>query len=44
MLRHIYLTHKFGNVNLKELKDTAEDIGNSGIERMLKYVQKSEDA
>jgi hypothetical protein len=43
MLRHIYLTHKFGNVNLKELKDTAEDIGNSGIERMLKYVQKSED-
>lgn len=44
MLRHIYLTHKFGNVNLKELKDTAEDIGNSGIERMLKYVQKNEDA
>ena len=44
MLRHIYLTHKFGNVNLKELKDTAEDIGNNGIERMLKYVQKSEDA
>lgn len=41
MLRHIYLTNKFGNVNLKELKETANDIGNENIERMLKYVQKS---
>ena len=44
MLRHIYLTHKFGDVNLKELKDTAEDMGSSGVERLLKYVQKDEDA
>lgn len=43
MLRHIYLTHKFGDVNLKELKDTADDMGNNGIERILKYVQKDED-
>lgn len=41
MLRHIYLTNKFGNVNLKELKETANDIGNENIERMLKYVQKA---
>jgi len=44
MLRHIYLTHKFGDVNLKELKDTAEDMGSNGVERLLKYVQKDEDA
>ncbi len=44
MLRHIYLTNRFGNINLKELKDTAEDMGSSGIERMLKYVDKNDDA
>ena len=44
MLRHIYLTNKFGNINLKELKDTAENMGSSGIERMLKYVDKNDDA
>ena len=42
MLRHIYLTNKFGDVDLKDLKETAEAIGNNGIERMLKYVQKNE--
>jgi hypothetical protein len=40
--RHIYLTHKFGDVNLKDLKDTANDMGSSGIERILKYVQKDD--
>lgn len=44
MLRHIYLSNKFGDVNLRELKDTAEDMGNNGIERILKYVQKDENA
>jgi hypothetical protein len=44
MLRHIYLTNKFGNINLKDLKDTAENMGSSGIERMLKYVDKNDDA
>lgn len=44
MLRHIYLSNKFGDVNLKELKDTADDMGNNGIERILKYVQKDDDA
>ena len=44
MLRHIYLTNKFGNINLKDLKDTAQEMGSSGLERMLKYVDKNDDA
>lgn len=42
MLRHIYLSNKFGDVNLNDLKDTAKDMGNSegSLERILKYVQK----
>lgn len=38
MLRHIYLTHKFGNVNLKDLEDTAAAMGTSKIEA-LQYVK-----
>lgn len=38
MLRHIYLTHKFGNVNLKDLNDTASAMGTSKIEA-LQYVK-----
>lgn len=38
MLRHIYLTHKFGNVNLKDLSDTASAMGTSKIEA-LQYVK-----
>ena len=38
MLRHIFLTHKFGNVNLQELDDTAEAMGTSKMEA-LQYVK-----
>jgi len=39
LLRHIYLTSKFSNVNLKELKDTANAMGNSPMVA-LEYVKK----
>ena len=38
MLRHIYATKKFGNVNLKELAETATEMGNSPMQ-LLKYVK-----
>lgn len=38
MLRHIYLSSKFSNVNLKELTDTAEAMGNTPLQA-LKYVK-----
>tara|TARA_R110000868_G_scaffold96904_3_gene266538 strand:+ start:23 stop:913 length:891 start_codon:yes stop_codon:yes gene_type:complete len=38
MLRHIYLTSKFSNVNLKELTDTATAMGNSPLQA-LQYVK-----
>jgi hypothetical protein len=40
MLRHIYLTEKFGHVNLEDIEDTTEMMGNSKIDRTLKYVSK----
>jgi len=40
MLRHIYTTEKFGNVDLEDLKQTTEDMGNSEPLRTLKYVSK----
>jgi integrase len=40
MLRHIYLTHEFGDVDLKKLDETTKDMGNSEIDRSLKYVVK----
>lgn len=43
MLRHIYLTHHFSNVDLEKLKDTTEAMGSSQIERTLKYVNKNEE-
>lgn len=42
MLRHSYLTHKFGNVDLKALEETTADMGNSDVARSLKYVSKEE--
>jgi hypothetical protein len=42
MLRHIYLTDKYGDVNLQELKQTTHDMGSSDINRTLKYVSKDE--
>ena len=38
MLRHIFLTSKFANVNLKDLTDTAEAMGNTPLQA-LKYVK-----
>jgi hypothetical protein len=40
MLRHIYLTEKYSDVDLEELQATTEAIGNSLIDRTLKYVKK----
>jgi integrase len=39
LLRHIYLTSKFANVNLKELTDTAAAMGQSNIATTLGYVK-----
>lgn len=40
MLRHIYLTHKYGDIDLKEINETTEEMGNSNISRSLAYVSK----
>lgn len=39
MLRHIYLTKKFGNVDLSDLQKTATEMGNSSMQALL-YVKK----
>tara|TARA_R110002126_G_scaffold63229_4_gene162130 strand:- start:136 stop:1017 length:882 start_codon:yes stop_codon:yes gene_type:complete len=39
MLRHIYLTSKFSNIDLKELVNTAEAMGNSPMQA-LEYVKR----
>jgi integrase len=41
LLRHSYLTHNFGNVNLADLEKTTQQMGSSSINRILKYVDKS---
>ena len=38
LLRHIYLSNKYGNINLKEMKEDAEKMGHSVAEQM-KYVK-----
>jgi hypothetical protein len=43
MLRHIYLSSKYKDVNLKELKEDAKALGQSDISRTLKYVDKDYD-
>ena len=43
MLRHIWLTHKYGDVNLDHLIQSAHNMGNSSIDQILKYVQKPGD-
>lgn len=40
LLRHIYLTDKYGKVDLEEIKKTTEEMGSSDITRTLKYVSK----
>jgi hypothetical protein len=42
MLRHIYLTKKYGDVDLAEMKETTEAMGSSNIDRTLKYVSKKD--
>ena len=39
MLRHIFLTHKFGNINLKDLTETAEAMGQTNIATTIGYVK-----
>lgn len=41
MLRHIFLTQKYGNVDLMDIKATTEAMGNSETDRILKYVRKN---
>lgn len=40
MLRHIYLTDKYKDVDLQDLTDTAHAMGQTDIRRTLKYVNK----
>jgi len=40
MLRHIYLTSKYKDVDLQDLTDTANAMGQTDIRRTLKYVNK----
>lgn len=44
LLRHIYLTNEYGDVNLSKMKETTEAMGNSEIERTLKYVAKEDNS
>jgi integrase len=39
MLRHIYLTHRFGNINLKELTNVADAMGQTNIATTIGYVK-----
>jgi Sec-independent protein translocase protein TatA len=43
MLRHIFLSDKFKDVNLQELEETANNMGQKDIRRTLKYVDKNYD-
>lgn len=43
MLRHIYLTHQYKDVNLEKLQEDTKNMGNSQISRTLKYVDKTID-
>lgn len=40
LLRHIYLTSKYSDVDLEDLQETTNSMGNSQIDRTLKYVRK----
>jgi len=40
LLRHSFVTHKFGDVSLSDLEKTAKDMGGSEISRTLSYVSK----
>lgn len=38
LLRHIYLSHKYGGINLKEMKEDAQKMGHS-VDEQMKYVK-----
>jgi integrase len=40
LLRHSYVTHHFGKVDLQNLDDTATAMGSENINTLLKYVDK----
>ena len=39
-IRHQFLTDKYKDVNLKEMKEVAHDMGKTNIEGVLEYVKK----
>lgn len=41
MLRHIFLTHMLGDVDLETLSHITHNMGNSNIQTILEYVQKN---
>lgn len=43
MLRHIFLTSKYGDIDLEDLNETTKNMGSSLIERTLKYVRKNKE-
>jgi hypothetical protein len=43
ILRHIYLSDKYKDINLQDLTETAHDMGQKDIRRTLKYVEKNYD-
>lgn len=43
LLRHIWVTNKYGHVDLEELHEDANKLGQSNPERLLKYVDKEVD-
>ena len=40
LLRHIYMSHEFGNVDLEKLRTTTENMGSKSIDTMLNYAEK----
>ena len=42
LLRHSYITHKYGDINLNEMKNDAEALGQADITTLLKYVDLEE--
>jgi integrase len=41
LLRHSFLTHVYGNINLKDMNATADAMGSNDIKTQLRYVDKS---
>jgi len=43
LLRHIYLTHEYGSIDINKLQETSEAMGNSPqeVQRILRYISKA---